>query len=90
MGEQCGLIFEMDCSSIPNIMVFTTLNESNFLAFGMSNAKYLAFDTHDGNALKRRFQVSLLKVIERRYISYTHSMSQAEGLMLSSIPQLWL
>ena len=71
-------------------MVFTTLNESDFLEFGMSNAKYLAFDTYDGNTLKRRFQMSLLKVIERRYISYTHSMSQAEGLMLSSILQLWL
>ena len=35
---------------MPNILAFKTSNESDFLVFGMSNAKYLAFDTPDGNA----------------------------------------
>ena len=39
------------CSSMPNIMAFKTLDEGGFLKFGVSNAKYLAFDTLDGNAL---------------------------------------
>ena len=29
---------------MPNILAFKTSNESGFLVFGMSNAKYLAFD----------------------------------------------
>ena len=32
-------------------MVFRTPHESGFLVFGVSNAKYLTFDTPDGNAL---------------------------------------
>ena len=36
---------------MPNIMAFKTLDEGGFLKFGVSNAKYLAFDTLDGNAL---------------------------------------
>ena len=35
------------CSLMPNILAFTTFDESGFLVFGMSNAKYLAFDTPD-------------------------------------------
>ena len=38
---------------MPNIMAFKTLDKSVFLVFGVSNAKYLAFDTRDGNALRR-------------------------------------
>ena len=38
-------------SSIPNIMAFKTPDESGFLVFGMSNVKYLAFNTLDENAL---------------------------------------
>ena len=34
-----------------NIMAFKTLYESDFLEFDVSNAKYLTFDTLDGNAL---------------------------------------
>ena len=34
-----------------NIIAFKTLDESGFLEFGMLNAKYLTFDTLDGNAL---------------------------------------
>ena len=36
---------------MPNILAFTTPDKSGFLVFGVSNAKYLAFDTPDGNAL---------------------------------------
>ena len=36
---------------MPNIMAFTTLDGSGFLEFGVSNAKYLASDTLDGNTL---------------------------------------
>ena len=32
-------------------MAIKTPDDSGFLVFGVSNAKYLAFDTHDGNAL---------------------------------------
>ena len=38
-------------SSIPNIMAFKTPDESGFLVFGVSNVKYLAFNTLDENAL---------------------------------------
>jgi len=34
-----------------NILVFRISHGRFFLVFGMSNAKYLAFDTLDGNAL---------------------------------------
>ena len=36
---------------MPNILAFRTPHESDFLVFGVSNAKYLAFDTPDENAL---------------------------------------
>ena len=39
------------CSSMPNIMAFKTLDGGAFLEFAVSNAKYLAFDTLDGNTL---------------------------------------
>ena len=35
---------------MPNILGFKTPNESGFLVFSVSNAKYLAFDTPNGNA----------------------------------------
>ena len=41
-------------SSMLNIMAFKTLDEGGFLEFSVSNAKYLAFDTLDGNTLIRR------------------------------------
>ena len=34
-----------------NIIAFKTLDESGFLEFGMLTAKYLTFDTLDGNTL---------------------------------------
>ena len=37
---------------MPNILAFTTPDKSGFLVFGVSNAKYLAFDTPDDNAAK--------------------------------------
>ena len=37
---------------MPNIMAFKTPDESGFLVFGVSNAKYLAFDKPDENALR--------------------------------------
>ena len=43
---------------MPNIMAFKTLDESGFLEFGVSNAKYLTFDTLDGNALMLMLLVS--------------------------------
>ena len=36
-------------SSMPNIMAFKTLVGGGFLEFGVSNAKYLAFDPLDEN-----------------------------------------
>ena len=35
-----------------NIIAFKTLDKEGFLEFGVSNAKYLAFDALDGNALR--------------------------------------
>ena len=37
---------------MPNILTFKTLIVSGFLVFGVSNAKYLAFDTPNEDALK--------------------------------------
>ena len=37
---------------MPNILAFIMPDENGFLVFGVSNAKYLAFDTPDGNALR--------------------------------------
>ena len=41
-------------SSMPNILTFKTLDVSSFLVFGVTNAKYLAFDTPNENALIKR------------------------------------
>ena len=41
----------LHCSSMPNIMALKTLDGCGFLEFGVSNAKYLTFDTLDRNAL---------------------------------------
>ena len=37
-------------------MAFKTFHERDFLVFNVSNAKYLAFDTLDENALKDYLQ----------------------------------
>ena len=37
------------------IITFGTFHEKGFLVFSVPNAKYLAFDTPDGNALKALF-----------------------------------
>ena len=37
-------------SLMPNFFAFTTPDEMGFLVFGVSNAKYLAFDTPDSDA----------------------------------------
>ena len=48
----CTLIYlRWYYSFMPNILAFRTPHESDFLVFCVSNAKYLAFDTLDGNAL---------------------------------------
>ena len=39
---------------MPNILTFKTLDVSSFLVFGVTNAKYLTFDTPDENALIKR------------------------------------
>ena len=39
------------CSLVPNFLAFRTPHESGFLVFGVSNAKYLAFDIPDESAL---------------------------------------
>ena len=36
---------------MPNILAFKTPDDGDFLVFGVSNAKYLAFDTLDRNVL---------------------------------------
>ena len=45
-------------------MAFKTTDECGFLVFGVSNAKYLAFDTLDGNVLiryvRKRYLIHLL------------------------------
>ena len=38
-------------SLVPNVLAFKTPVVGCFLVFGVSNAKYLAFGTLDGNAL---------------------------------------
>ena len=45
------------CSLMPNILAFTTPDKSSFLVFGVSNTKYLAFDTPDDSALLLRINV---------------------------------
>ena len=37
---------------MPNIIAFRTSHERIFVVFGVPNAKYLAFGTPDGNALR--------------------------------------
>jgi len=41
------------CSSMPKVLRFKISYEGWFWVFGVPNAKYLAFDTPDGNALKK-------------------------------------
>ena len=64
-------------SSMPNILAFKTPNESDFLVFGVPNAKYLAFDTPDENALRASttgFAISSYFTIPKSYfINYTIS-----------------
>ena len=40
------------CSSMPKSLAFETPHEADILVFGVSNAKYLEFDTPDENALE--------------------------------------
>ena len=42
---------EQYCSLVPNVLAFKTPAIRCFLVFGVSNAKYLAFGTPNGNAL---------------------------------------
>ena len=48
-------ILRLYYSLMPNILAFRTPNVSGFLVFGVPNAKDLAFDTSDGNALTNDF-----------------------------------
>ena len=43
---------EWYCSRVSKFIGYRTPHDKGFLVFGVSNAKYLAFDTPDGNALK--------------------------------------
>ena len=52
----------LHCSLMPNIMAFKTPDESGFLVFGVSNAKYLAFDTPNENALRHLLPWNILLV----------------------------
>ena len=42
---------ERYCSCVVKIITFGTSHKRSFLVSGVPNAKYLAFGTHDGNAL---------------------------------------
>ena len=46
---------EQYCSCVVKIITFGTSHERGFLMFGVPNAKYLTFDTPNGNALKALF-----------------------------------
>ena len=54
---QNGIFFEradenaLFVAKCQNFLAFNTPHDSLFLVFGVSNAKYLAFGTLDGNAL---------------------------------------
>ena len=48
---------------MPIFLAFRTPHESGFLVFGVSNAKYLAFDTLDENALKACYSTEFVKTI---------------------------
>ena len=39
------------CSPMLNLLTFGTFDVRDFLVFGVPNAKYLAFDTPNANAL---------------------------------------
>ena len=39
------------CSMFHNLLAFNTFHDGLFLVFGVPNAKYLAFDIPNGNAL---------------------------------------
>ena len=71
-------------SSLPNILVFKTPNVSGFLVFGVSNSKYLAFDTLYGNTLM------MIKIITFEYVmSFTNLNNQIVlyiYITLASIP----
>ena len=49
-------------------MAFKTLDGDGFLEFGLSNAKYLAFDTLDENALRALAIVVVIVVYYSGYI----------------------
>ena len=40
------------CSYVPKFLAFETSHEAHILGFGVPNAKYLAFDTPNENALR--------------------------------------
>ena len=42
---------ERYCSCVVKIITFGTSHKRSILMFGVPNAKYLAFGTHNGNAL---------------------------------------
>ena len=57
------LYLRRHCSLMPNILAFRTPHESGFLVFGVSNAKYLAFDTPDENALKACYSAKFVEIM---------------------------
>ena len=40
------------CSYVSNVLAFDTPHKGGFLVFGVPNAKYLAFGTSNGDALR--------------------------------------
>jgi len=53
---------EWYCSYVIKIMAFGTSHERDFLMFGVSNAKYLTFDTPDENALSNRRRYAICQI----------------------------
>ena len=45
------LFLRQYCSLVSNFLTFKISNERDFLMFGVSNVKYLTFDTPDESAL---------------------------------------
>ena len=52
ISSRTVLFLERNCSYVPNVLAFGTPHERGFLVFDVPNAKYLAFDTLDENALR--------------------------------------
>ena len=67
-------------SKCQNFLAFNTPHDSLFLVFGVPNAKYLAFGTLDGNALKAftipKLLFHILKTLKNKKIKPTLSRTE--------------